>query len=425
MRPLRPKAQFEVGALLTLGALLAGCAAGPRIVATQNDRIVTVRDVAKAVADADVVALGELHQTPDVHRTHLELVQALHERRPEMVIAMEMFERPDQDALDLYLNGLMDYDTFAARTEVWPRYETDYKPLVEWAARHGVAVLGANAPKSLVTKARKEGLAAVAGDKDVAREIEVPEGDEFDAFVKSMSGHPGVSLEDLRRYYSAQCVWNATMAETVLDYRQKAAAHGRQPLVVLVCGKQHSDHWRGAVGAMQRRQPDLKVRVVSVEEVADLGAGIYESSPDVADYVIVIAEPERGHPAVGPVKKPAEPQLPPAAKPADKPAVAAPTTAPAVEVDPNARPALGLMPDYNGGAPDGIVVEGVRPGGGAEKAGIEAGDVILAMDGQPTPDFDAYMKVLGTLTVGKAVTVRVRRGEAEVDLQVVVGARIQ
>ena len=68
----------------------------------------SARDVAAAIAGADLVAFGEEHQTPAVHRRHHELLRELHQQRPQLVIAMEMFERDVQPLLDQYLRGEVD-----------------------------------------------------------------------------------------------------------------------------------------------------------------------------------------------------------------------------------------------------------------------------------------------------------------------------
>jgi S1-C subfamily serine protease len=65
----------------------------------------------------------------------------------------------------------------------------------------------------------------------------------------------------------------------------------------------------------------------------------------------------------------------------------------------------------------------VRDGGAADVAGIEAGDVLVALNGTAIKDIEHYTELLDALTIGKAATVRVRREGAEVDLQVVVGSR--
>ena len=65
----------------------------------------------------------------------------------------------------------------------------------------------------------------------------------------------------------------------------------------------------------------------------------------------------------------------------------------------------------------------LREGGGAEKAGIQVGDLIVELAGKPVKTMEEYVEVLGGLKIGKSVPVRVRRGDAEVQVQVMVSAR--
>lgn len=409
--------------LLVAAALLASCTATSRIVATRTDTVTGVSDVAADLANADVVALGEEHKSPAVHEQHLALIEELHALRPNMVIAMEMFERDVQNVLLEYLGGLIDEADFRAKARPWPDYVRDYRPVIEFAKQNGLIVLAANAPAKLVKKASVEGLAAVLGDKDVAREVAVTEGEAYDAFVESMAGHPGVTEDTLRRFWAAQCLRDDTMAETVTDYLTKRRKGDDRPLAVVICGRGHSDYRRGVVQRIEQRMPGLDVRVLSVEAVPDLDAGVYDSPRDLADYVVVTQRSRRGaEPAE--VEEPAEPARPQPAQPA-APTAGAGAAKPAAEPTANAegqRPALGLMPDYSAGG-DGVLVGQVFEGRPAAEAGIEAGDYIVALAGVPTPDVETYTEVLDAQIVGRTVTVRVRRESAEVDLQVRIGSR--
>lgn len=405
-------------------AWLASCASGPRIVATDSDTLVSVTAVADAVVEADVVALGELHQTPDVHQTHHQLIAALHERRPNMVIAMEMFERDVQTVLLQYLNGLIDEGTFRAQSRPWPDYARDYRPVIEFAKKHKIIVLAANAPRPLAQKAAKEGLSAVMGDSNLARETTAPQDEYWDAFNEMMEGHAGMfGPGGMERYYAAQCLKDDTMAEAITDHLTKRRAKGDRPLAILICGRAHSDHGRGTVQRILNRMPELKVRVLSAETVADVGKGVYESPRDVADYVIVAAEPVRK-----PRPMPA-PQKPGGQKPGGQKPVAGGGDKPAeggdlpTENPEGMRPALGFMPNYAGAEVDGVGVGEVREGGPAEAAGIEEGDVILSLKGIPTPDIETYSEVLNEMIIGRTITVKVKKGDAEVDLQVKIGSR--
>jgi uncharacterized iron-regulated protein len=407
---------------LLLLFLLPACATTARIVTTSTGADTSLAAVARDLAGADVVALGELHRTPAVHRTHHALIAALHERRPDLVIAMEMFERDVQTSLLQYLTGMIDEATFRAGARPWPDYDRDYRPVVEFAKANGLVVLAANAPKPLVSKVAKEGLAAVAGEANLARTSTPPSAAERAAFDEAMQGHPGASAETMARMLEAQGLRDDTMAEAITDHLAERAKSGGKPLVVLICGRHHSDHGRGTVARILARMPDLDVRVLSAETMADVRAPLPERSKALGAYVVVAPEmprsravmaPALGGPAVGGA----------ATKPKDgPPAASVPTPAPEAAAAEDLRPALGLMPDY-AGEEGGVKVGSVREGGAAEKAGIEAGDVIVMLAGQPVADVEGYTEILDGLVIGKTVTVRIRRDGAEADLQVSVGSR--
>ena len=73
------------------------------------------------------------------------------------------------------------------------------------------------------------------------------------------------------------------------------------------------------------------------------------------------------------------------------------------------------------GKPVGVGVVDVVPDGPAAAAGIQPGDVITSVDGNPTPTSQALGAVLAELKPGDTVTVVVERGGAEQELKVTLG----
>jgi S1-C subfamily serine protease len=75
------------------------------------------------------------------------------------------------------------------------------------------------------------------------------------------------------------------------------------------------------------------------------------------------------------------------------------------------------------GQPAGEGVVSVTSGGPADKAGIRAGDVIVSVAGQPTPDAQALSTVLANLRVGQQVTVGLLRdgSQSTTTVQVTLG----
>ncbi|MDN5795907.1 MAG: trypsin-like peptidase domain-containing protein [Intrasporangium sp.] len=71
--------------------------------------------------------------------------------------------------------------------------------------------------------------------------------------------------------------------------------------------------------------------------------------------------------------------------------------------------------------PQGLFVTGVAPGGPAEQAGIRAGDVIVAVEGQPAQSVEQLVVKTLTRSVGDTVAVTVWRDGKRSDAKIVLG----
>src|SRR6195256_100217 len=75
------------------------------------------------------------------------------------------------------------------------------------------------------------------------------------------------------------------------------------------------------------------------------------------------------------------------------------------------------------GATTGVLIEGVLRGGPAERAGLKPGDILVAIEGRPVKDPNSMLNLVAALVPGKPASVRLRRDNKDVDLQVAVGKR--
>ncbi|MHC5019298.1 MAG: PDZ domain-containing protein [Planctomycetota bacterium] len=64
--------------------------------------------------------------------------------------------------------------------------------------------------------------------------------------------------------------------------------------------------------------------------------------------------------------------------------------------------------------PGHVVIERLQKGCGAELAGIQPGDVVLAVDGRPIANGD---QLIGRMWSSRPYTLRLRRGEAELEIR--------
>lgn len=86
------------------------------------------------------------------------------------------------------------------------------------------------------------------------------------------------------------------------------------------------------------------------------------------------------------------------------------------------RASLGTMPDFAFEGP-GVRVAQVTPGSAAERAGIAAGDVLLALGERRLQGLADLSAALAAHRPGESVTVALRRGDRELALDVVLGVR--
>jgi serine protease DegQ len=71
----------------------------------------------------------------------------------------------------------------------------------------------------------------------------------------------------------------------------------------------------------------------------------------------------------------------------------------------------------------GVLIAGVERSGPAEKAGVKAGDLLLAVNATPTPDVAAMLDAVADLKPGSQATLKLRREQKDVELRVTVGTR--
>lgn len=78
---------------------------------------------------------------------------------------------------------------------------------------------------------------------------------------------------------------------------------------------------------------------------------------------------------------------------------------------------LGVMPDYMY-SDGGMRIDGVSDGGAADRAGMQAGDIVLKMGDHAVTDMMTYMEGLGKFKKGDKTVVKVQREEMIIDLDV-------
>jgi S1-C subfamily serine protease len=81
-------------------------------------------------------------------------------------------------------------------------------------------------------------------------------------------------------------------------------------------------------------------------------------------------------------------------------------------------PRLGIRPGNYESEDGGVLVEGVSPGGPAEKGGVKDNDIIVEIGGKPVKNIGGYMTAMSTQKHGSTIDVVVLRKGSKVTLKV-------
>jgi len=84
----------------------------------------------------------------------------------------------------------------------------------------------------------------------------------------------------------------------------------------------------------------------------------------------------------------------------------------------NLRAFLGTIPSYGKSDVVGLMLSGVAKNGPADKAGLQADDVIVELAGRKIENIYDYTYAMEALKVGQTVSIKVERGDQKLDLQI-------
>lgn len=264
------------------------------------DRTVAFDSMLATLAKADVVFIGEQHDHAQGHVLELAILKGLADRKSNIALAMEMFERDVQPVLDEYLHGFISEASFTAASRPWPAYKTDYRPMVELCKERKIPVIASNAPRryvSMVSRGGQEALAVLPRESrrhlaTLPYSMEVPA--EYDRQLTAIfeSQHMGAgngsaqqpAMPSVSNMKQAQELWDATMADSIVRNLKR----GR--LIVHVNGSMHSDSLFGIAARVKQSRPAARVMNVTIRPSAAYPAAPNDVPASAANYVIVTPE---------------------------------------------------------------------------------------------------------------------------------------
>lgn len=208
------------------------------IIETRTGQPVTEQALMADLGSVGVVYAGEQHTDAGHHRVQLQILKALWERRPGLVVGMEMFDRTYQPVLDRWSKGELSMEAFLRLTHWqanWKFPISLYQEILEFIRDHRIRVLALNIPFYLPPRIAVGGVDSL-GVEDrrwLPSRIDTQNPDHR-AYVKTIFDfHPVPVRENFEFFYEAQCTWEDAMAETLVQYPTKGA------MVLVLLGNGH------------------------------------------------------------------------------------------------------------------------------------------------------------------------------------------
>jgi len=238
------------------------------------------------LAASAVVLFGELHIDPIVHWLQFEATKDLFARvRERLIVGAEMFEADDQIIIDEYMAGTIGHETLIAEAKVWKNYDTDYRPIVEFAHDHGIPFIATNIPRRYAGLVARGGLGVLETLSDQAKQWIAPLPVPLD--LKSPTYRDLLDLGsahgmDAENFLAAQAIKDATMAHFIL----MNLSPGK--LFVHLNGEYHSRRFGGICWYLKQAQPDLAI--ITITSVEGTSLDFLDEYRGVADYTLVIPQ---------------------------------------------------------------------------------------------------------------------------------------
>lgn len=252
----------------------------------QNGEQTGWESMLEELSQQEVVLFGEFHDNPVIHWLELKVLEQLYDRNPNLVLGAEMFEADNQLILDEYLEGRISQSSFESEMRLWQNYQTDYKPLVEFAKEHSLRFVATNVPRRYASMVARQGMDKLVEVSEDAQNYlpELPvEVDTltpgYSEMLTMMEGHgPEGSAMN---YVAAQALKDASMSQRIL--------HNLLPdgLLLHFNGNYHSKDYGGIYWYLKKARPDLKISTISVEQSQAQDLGLPDDSSQ-GDFIIVV-----------------------------------------------------------------------------------------------------------------------------------------
>ena len=256
-----------------------------KIYDVKKQKIASLQELMVNAVNVDVIFFGEEHNDSIAHDLQLKLLAGLAEVYGNKIgLTLEIFSTDVQPIINEYLAGLISEKSFIKEARAWNNYK-DYRPLIEFAKREGISVIGANAAARYSNAVTKGGLAILSTLPSHAKKslpparIDTLAGRYYDKFIDLLGGHSMGGM----KVFQTQNFWDATMAWSIAKF----AWQNQGFKILQINGRFHSDEKLGTFAQLFKYAPKLKALSISAFAADDFKAPNWKNYEILADYIII------------------------------------------------------------------------------------------------------------------------------------------
>ncbi|MBP5995761.1 MAG: ChaN family lipoprotein [Crocinitomicaceae bacterium] len=260
------------------------------VIYTSNGKKTTFEKLVESTENKELVLFGEFHDNPISHWLQMELTKEMYEEvGPHLQLGFEMFEQDQQELLSQYLLGNLTAKQFKDTMRLWPNYETDYAPLIDFAKKNKLFCVASNVQRKYASLLFKKGRKALDTLSLTIKSQMAPIDFIVDTTlsqykeVYTMGGHMGVNMG--MNMLESQAFKDATMAQFIMSNpgRKDGTVH------LHFNGAFHSDFHQGILWYVQQKQANIRVLTISTVTQEDVRK-LDKEHLGRADFIICVPE---------------------------------------------------------------------------------------------------------------------------------------
>ena len=324
----------------------------------------TVPELMQKLQSERLLYVGETHTAYGDHLLQLEVLRGMAVQPQGLAVGVEWFQARFQPVLDAYLAGEIDEAEMLRQSEYYQRWRFDYRlyrPIINYAKEQGIPIIALNASRELTDGIRRAGINGLPADlrEELPDSYDVNDKDYeaklYEMFLAHDSTGRGSDSDDtaFERFVEIQLTWDETMAQNVAEYLNDSPENR----ILVLAGKGHVGGRSGIPNRVSRRTGMDGFTIASFNPASRMF--------NTADYLVLAND--------------------------------------------QTLPPPGLMRVLLDSREEGVFVDGFSRGSPAKAAGMEKGDLITAINGEPIRHFTDVKIAMLNQAPGSAVEVTLKR----------------